>query len=119
MSEDRPPDLVWDPTAYFDNFNAAFEYERLTDELTKFIQEVHPDGDWHAEVRNFGWQHLDGHLDFDSGDGVTFLQKVLPDTECTFKIWLDRPGKKIIIDNAHHDAPCGGEIYVVTPQVET
>lgn len=112
------PNLVWDTSEFetTDQDSLEFEWDCITDRLTEFIQKVHPDGDWHCEVNNFGWRHQNGYKDFDAGDGRKLLQEILPNTDCTFKVWLDEEAKKITIDNAHHDAPTGGEMYYVTPQ---
>jgi hypothetical protein len=119
MSEDRPPDLVWDSCDYEDPDSASFAWDDLTEELTRFIQAVNPDGEWSCEVRNFGWRHQDGHGEFSAGNGLTFLRKVLPRTECTFKVWLSEDDKKVTINNAHHDAPTGGELYFIRARAST
>ena len=118
---DREPDLSWPPD--YDEVDDDIsemahdeEWEDLTSSITAFMQKVHPDGGWRAEVAGFGWQSLNGYLDFDAGDGKKLLQKVLPDTENTFKVWLDEEAKTITINNAHHDKPTGGEIYTIKPQ---
>ncbi len=115
---DNTPDLNWDSCDYEDEHDQQSGWDYLTDALTTFIQAVHPDGDWHAEVENFGWQSRSGHKDFSAGDGETLLRELLPETECTFKVWFDKEEKKITIDNAHHDKPTGGEMYYVTPAEE-
>lgn len=116
---DNSPDLIWDTSEYENEDSQEFGWECLTDELTHFIQRVHPDGDWYARVENFGWQSLDGEQKFSAGDGVRLLRAILPNTACTFKVWLDEKEKKITINNAHHDKPTGGEIYTITPQGES
>lgn len=37
-----------------------FEWESLTECLTETMQEINPEGRWHAEVENFGWRNLRG-----------------------------------------------------------
>jgi len=90
-----------------------FEWDCLCDELTEIMSRINPDGRWYCEVSNFGWRHLDGHCRFKAESGRVFLQAVLPKTDCTFKLY-DR-GSHIVVDNAHHDAPCGGETYTIEP----
>ena len=113
---DREPDLTWDTCDYDGPDEMEWGWEDLTSRVTEFIQKVHPDGDWRAVVTNFGWQNQNGYSDFDAGDGSKMLQAVLPNTSCTFKMWLDEEAKTITINNAHHDKPTGGEIYVIKPQ---
>jgi hypothetical protein len=66
-----------------------------------------------ATVKNFGWQSLSGLTYVKANSFTQLLSSVLPNTECSFKIFKD--GKKIVIDNSHHDKPCGGEIYTLVP----
>jgi len=110
------PDLCWDSSGYDDSDSAQWAFDELTHELTEFMEEVNPDGLWHAVVENFGWQHRNGTADIKASDGVHLLMSVLPKTECSYKIWLDREEKKITINNSHHDAPCGGEMYYISPR---
>lgn len=78
---------------------------------------------WTAEVENFGWRHMGGTASFRSEDGHDFLQRVLPKTQCTFSIFVDKRARQIRINNAHHDAPTGNEWYTIRParkkEVET
>ena len=90
----------------------TFERERLTEALTEKLQEINPDGYWHAEVSNFGWRNQDGHKQFIADDGQTFLREVLPETDCTFRIYF--VDKEIRIQNFHHDSPVGNEWYTIT-----
>ena len=110
------PNLRWDSSDFEDADEEMWAHEALTENLTTFMKKVHPDGDWRAKVENFGWQRLNGYKDFEAKNGLRLLQKVLPETECTYSIWLDEKAKKITINNAHHDVPCGGELYTITPQ---
>jgi hypothetical protein len=103
---------VWPPDC--EESESAFEYELewdyIIDHLTELMNEKNPDGYWYAKVSNFGWRHLDGNTDFFNVDnGTELLRKVLPDTDCSFTIYDEDYGFRI--NNAHHDAPMGGEIY--------
>ena len=61
-------------------------------------------------VENFGWANRSG---FAEGLTTKFaLTEILPDTECTFSVKFNET--RIVINNAHHDKPTGGEIYVIT-----
>ncbi|WP_404360409.1 hypothetical protein [Methylotuvimicrobium sp. KM1] len=90
-----------------------FEWESLTDCLSETLQAINPDGYWHAEVEKFGWRKLNGYADFQAGNGKTFLENILPQTDCTFKVFLEQD--TIRIQNAHHDSPTGNEWYTVRP----
>jgi hypothetical protein len=90
------------------------QWEYICDWLGEWMKEINPSGiDWFATVENFGWRHLNGKTAFEAKDGEGFLDKVLPKTDCTFKIYK-REGH-LEINNAHHDAPCGGEMYYIYP----
>ncbi|MGW8178174.1 MAG: hypothetical protein ACWGQW_05310 [bacterium] len=110
------PDLIWDSSEYENPDEEMWAYEDLTSELTLFMKDINPDGQWRALVENFGWMNQNGHASITAHNGVDLLQGVLPRTQCTFKVWMDKEGKKITIDNAHHDKPTGGEMYYITPQ---
>ena len=64
-----------------------------------------------CKVYNFGWQGLDGEaFDLKSKNAMA---EILPNTECTLDAtpYEDR----IEVNNSHHDKPCGGEVYIITP----
>lgn len=97
------------------------EFTEVTDALTDLINEFEHDH-FDASVSNFGWRHLNGYkknITFD--DGKDLLRKLLPKTECSFRVFVKRDADdklvEIIIENAHHDAPTGGEIYRIHPHV--
>jgi len=80
-------------------------------------------GDWYCEVSNFGWRGQGGRQIFsvdtyersDRQIGSDFLRHILPNTDCTFYIYDEFDGFGLKIDNAHHDAPTGGEMYYCAP----
>ena len=90
------------------------EWECLTHALTDKLNEINPDGNWHAEAKNFGWLKLSGDKDFNAESGKTFLFEILPKTDCTFRIYTDEKDT-IKIQNFHHDSPVGNEWYRITP----
>jgi hypothetical protein len=94
----------------------AWEWECLTDELTETLKEINPGGSWHAEVENFGWRRLSGYSNFKAEDGKEFLSSILPDTDCTFDIFLEADNA-LKIHNFHHDSPTG-EWYTIRQAVE-
>ena len=58
-----------------------------------------------------------GYSDFKATDGGTFLSKILPDTDCTFNVFLDAD-QTVRIQNYHHDAPTGNEWYTIRAATE-
>jgi len=48
-----------------------------------------------------------------ASNGQELLEKILPKTECTFKVF--KVGNRIMIQNWHHDAPTGNEWYTIRP----
>jgi len=97
----------------FDLFQ--FEHECMADNLTEYMKRINPDGYWRAEVSNFGWRCLDGSKYFSADTGAELLQNVLPQTECTYKIFRVRARRWLAIQNYHHDSPMGREWYIVKP----
>ena len=111
MSKEKSaePVILWG----FGEEEDDFEFEYMTEYLTEILNEINPDKIWYAEVKNFGWRGSDGHKTFTAIDGKSFLQEILPKTECHFKIFRD--GDNLKIQNFHHDSPCGGEWYTIYP----
>jgi hypothetical protein len=109
---DRDDDALFQMAAE-DGDLLDFEWDDLCDALTEAMGEINPDGLWYAAVSNFGWRHLSGTKTFRACTGRELLRCVLPQTECSFKIYRD--GDLLQIDNAHHDAPTGGEWYSIVP----
>lgn len=120
----KAPDLCWSSCDYDDQDSIDAGWEMMVNDLTEFMNKILPEGQWlsevswHCEVKNFGWQHRDGYKDFNAHTGQELLRAILPNTDCTFEIWLDEEAKEIRVNNAHHDSPSGGEIYTVTVKDE-
>ena len=94
-----------------------FEWEDLTLALTEIMEERNPSGLWKAEMKNFGWKGVNGEKTFTTNDGKEMLNKILPNTDCSFKIYkYGRNG--IAINNAHHDSPMWAEWYYITKAKE-
>ena len=91
-----------------------WEWESLLQDLTDKLNEINPDGNWHAEVENFGWRCLSGYSDFRADEGKSFLDKILPNTDCTFRVFLEADNV-IKIQNFHHDSPVGNEWHTIRP----
>jgi hypothetical protein len=88
------------------------EWDDLYDSLTEHMAR-NKHGGWFAEVCNFGWRSQSGHKTFKATTGKELLQAILPDCECTFKIY--RYGNGFAINNAHHDSPTWAEWYYISP----
>lgn len=109
---------VYDPA---DDDEYGSNYDELTDALTTElmpkVQETsgHNSYGWLVDVENFGWQKSRTRepVLIITECGKELLRKILPACECSFKIF--NCGDYILIDNAHHDAPCGGELYTIRP----
>jgi hypothetical protein len=114
----KTPDLRWDHTDFADQDEQDSAWELLVNDLTEFMNKADLNGSLHCEVKNFGWRHLNGYKDFNAHTGQELLRQILPHTDCTFDIWLDEAAREIRINNAHHDAPTGGELYSVTIKME-
>ena len=95
-----------------------FEWEDTCDCITEAMKEINKknSGYWTASMLNFGWRGVSGSKNFKAKNGEELLRAILPNTDCSFKIYTTK--KQIKIDNAHHDKPCGGEWYVITPAKE-
>jgi len=92
----------------------ALEWEYLLDHLTDLMKERNPDGNWHAEMSNFGWRGTNGHKLFFAETGEELLRAILPKTDCQFKIF-DYRATGLALQNYHHDAPTGKEWYHIEP----
>lgn len=97
---------------------AAAEWENLCREFGKLLSNA--DAVWYIEVNNFGWRALNGdqilHLDGKDNReiGQNALQKILPETACTFYVHEYGENGGLAIQNFHHDSPCGREWYYLT-----
>lgn len=89
-----------------------YEWDALCEELTQLMQR-RKTTQWRAEVHNFGWRKRNGVTEFEATTGQELLEKVLPRTDNTFKVFT--VGDEIQINNAHHDAPTWEEWYFITP----
>lgn len=116
LEEDNEEELteeqIYDSVSQ-DSFLFQDEFEYMTEHLTEIIQRKNQGGYWKATVNNFGWRNQDGYNYFYADTGIDLLRGILPDTDCTFKIY--NYGKGIAIQNWHHDSPMGNEWYYITP----
>lgn len=96
-----------------DEVDSEFLWQDFMADLDAILKKKNSDGYWFAEVSNFGWRNLNGSKHFAADNGETFLQKILPKTDCHFKIF--NFGNGLAIQNFHHDSPVGNEWYYVVP----
>jgi hypothetical protein len=97
----------------WDGLGEQEDYDDMQEELTTVLERKNAPGYWYARVENFGWQSKDGHMYLEARKGGTFLYKILPKTECSYKIF--NYGKGLMIQNWHHDSCTGNEKYYITP----
>lgn len=90
-----------------------YEFDALSDALTDLMTK-HETTSWVATVENFGWRALSGRKAFVARDGRELLRQVLPNTDCTFKVFEE--GDHLAIQNWHHDSPTGKEWYRIYPR---
>lgn len=91
----------------YDDFIGHFQ--TLLDKVaSKYKEEFY----WVAEVHGFGWRSQSGELDvFYETDARKLLGKILPNCDCTYKIFMNRTGFEL--QNFHHDSPTGNEWYTI------
>lgn len=89
------------------------EWHDLTDALSEWIDEmgVHH---FYATGEKLGWRSAKGQKYFRATDGAELLRNVLPKTDCTFSVFKEPTGLRIV--NSHHDAE--GEVYRISPGPE-
>lgn len=68
---------------------------------------------WYIRMEHFGWRGISGEKYVKLEKGEQFLHAILPNTECSFKIY--KRGKNILVNNAHHDSPMWAEWYIAKP----
>ena len=77
--------LTWD--ACEDSDIQREERGHLLERLDEIVEERNPRNVWYVEGRNLLWQGFDGFKILSAESAKDLLQKLLPQTECTFKIY--------------------------------
>ena len=90
-----------------------YEWEDLCMEISTAMDE---NTLWKAEMHNFGWLKQNGYKYFTADSGSKLLQAILPDTDCSFRVYKYQKG--LAINNAHHDSPMWSEWYIIKPVTE-
>jgi len=103
-------DIFNDPDFINREYEDFIEYfQTLIDKVANKYKETYY---WTAEVTGFGWRDQSGEIDvFYEVDARKILEKILPNCECVYKIFMNRTGFKL--QNFHHDSPVGNEWYEV------
>jgi hypothetical protein len=88
--------------------------------ITTAMKEINTERSyWDCTVTGQGWRFRTGYKnDFKAETGEELLQAILPRTDCMFKVYVDKAGHKIHINNFHHDSPTGAEWYTISVHVE-
>ena len=92
------------------------DWDMHAEALSEIMEKKKPSGEWEASVANFGWRGIGGTKPrFTAKNGEELLLKILPQTDCNFRIF--NYGKRgIKINNVHHDSPMWGkEWYYILP----
>lgn len=117
MSEEGMSEEEARESAYSDHDLLTIEWDSFTDSMDEVFTELFENRHVKAEVSRFGWRGTEGETDwFEYENSQELLRKVLPKTDCTFKIFLREDpfyGKHLKIQNFHHDSPVGNEWYTV------
>jgi len=87
-------------------------WEDVINDLQEVMDEMNPNGHWHAQGLKIGWRNLNGHKGFTATDAQKFLQAFLPDCEYTFSMY--REDGQLRFRVSHHDSPTG-ESYIIRP----
>ena len=120
MTEEKERRLVFEFFPIGNEIEDEVLYEDMLFALDMEMKALQPDGGttWYAEVTNFGWRSLDGVSGaIDVGEdrpAETLLQKILPNTPCSFRVFADDEG--LYLQNFHHDSPWGREWYSIYPK---
>lgn len=114
MEEEDMTEKEAEENAYNDPDLYSFEWDCLIDNLTELMEKLsHDPMYWYATVEGFGWRNQSGYKVIKASDGRTLLRELLPDTDCTFRIYKRR--NMLIVRNWHHDSPMGNEYYTIRP----
>ncbi|MEK6921891.1 MAG: hypothetical protein AABX82_08430 [Nanoarchaeota archaeon] len=108
-----PTEKAIQEKVYQDNDLFAVEWESLIEFLNETMDKKNTIGYWKVIVNNFGWRNLDGYKCLHAENGKDLIRGILPDCDCTFRIF--NYGKGLAIQNFHHDSPTGNEWYYLMP----
>lgn len=83
-------------------------------EISTYINDKgNPEKTFKISVEGFGYRNTSNQGMVIFEDGEELLQKVLPNTQCTWKVYQD--GERLVVRNWHHDSPMGNEYYYIEP----
>ena len=117
--EELTEEEAWERAAGSD-FLFTDEWEYITEYLTEIMVEINPGGGWSATGEDLGWQKRSGYKRFKAESGEDFIKELLPETDCTFRIYRrkDKDGTEYLyIKNSTHDAPMGEHYNIYKAEV--
>lgn len=82
------------------------EWKTMCESLTCLMLSVNPTDSWKADGFDLGWQKRRGYKFFHAKTGKDLLREILPNTDCTFKVFKNE-NNTLTIFNYHHDSPTG------------
>jgi len=85
--------------------------EYFTEIMAKIAKKYKYAFDWKITGVGLGWRSLTGYKNVYTENAKELLAAILPNTDCTFKVFVSR--NTIIIHNWHHDCPVNPEVYLV------
>lgn len=92
------------------------EWNNLLEALTGIVQEMGIT-EWLVQGRHMGWMKRSGYKTFSASNGRELLRAVLPDTDCSFKIYIH--DRHLAMRVSHHDAPTGESYWLAAQPDET
>ena len=102
---------------YADSYIVEVNFNSFIEDLTAIMNKKCKTNYWKAEVNNFGWRRSNGNKVFQAEGAKELMNNMLPNTQCTFKIY--NYGNGLAIQNFHHDSPTGKEWYYIKPIAES
>jgi len=95
--------------------DTSHEWDLFCQDLSDYLEKINPKGQWYATVENFGLWQKNGFTNIQSNDGQKFLSRILPDADCSFKVYVEGKGfgRYLKIQNFHHDSKYGNEWYTI------
>jgi hypothetical protein len=110
--DEQPNEEDMFETIASDPFFSQEEWQEFIECFGEILKERNPEGYWSVDVQCFGWRCIDGHAEFFADTAEEFIRRLLPNCDCTFRVYPDgKHGLKI--QNFHHDSPVGKEWYYI------
>jgi len=91
------------------------DWTNVMEHLTTVMRKKNKHDNWQVDVKDFGWACKNGYKYVKADKGAVLINSILPNTECSFKIY-NWGSDGLLIQNFHHDSCTGKEIYCVRPK---